>query len=67
MYFVGIPLTEEQEEELATLINTVDESKAGESALNEIVSEAEKSGGGRGQVLQSVWNAEKERASFFKD
>ena len=64
---VGVPLVEEQEEELATLINAIDQHKIGESSLNEILSEAEKSGEGRGQVLKSVWNTETEKASFFKD
>ena len=64
---IGVPLVEEQEEELATLNNAIDQNKAGESSLNEILSEAEKSGEGRGQVLKSVWNTEREKASFFKD
>ena len=64
---IGVPLVEEQEEELATLINAIDQNKAGESSLDEILSEAEKSGEGRGQVLKSVWNTEREKASFFKD
>lgn len=34
---IGVPLVEEQEEELATLINAIDQNKAGESSLDEIL------------------------------
>ena len=42
MHFIGIALVEEQEEELATLINTIDQSKGNVNTLNELLSEAEK-------------------------
>ena len=52
---------------MASLINSIDESKVGQASLNTIFTEAEKVNQGGGQLLHSIWNAEKERASFFKD
>ena len=62
--FVGLSICEEQDQEMASLIDSIDASKVGQAT---IFTEAEKESKGGGQLLHSIWNAEKERASFFKD
>ena len=65
--FLGVSVCEEQDEEMASLINSIDESKVGQATLNTIFTEAEKESKGGDQLLHSIRNAEKEMASFFKD
>ena len=64
---IGVSLTDEQGGELARLINGLEESEVAHSMLDSMVSEAEDSGEGRGELLRAVWNNAKEKAAFFKD
>ena len=60
-------MTDTQGEELAKLINGLEESEVARSTLDSMVGEAENSGEGRGELLRAVWNNAKEKAAFFKD
>ena len=60
-------MTDKQGEELAGLINGLEESEVARSTLDSMVCEAENSGEGRGELLRAVWNNAKEKAAFFKD
>ena len=67
MVQIGVSLTDKQGEELARLINGLEESEVAQSTPNSMVCEAENSGNGRGELLRAVWNNAKEKAPFFKD
>ena len=60
-------MTDTQGEELAKLINGLEESEVARLTLDSMVGEAENSGEGRGELLRAVWNNAKEKATFFKD
>lgn len=60
-------MTDTQGEELAKLINGLEESEVARLTLDSMVGEAENSGEGRGELLRAVWNNAKEKAAFFKD
>ena len=60
-------MTDTQGEELAKLINGLEESEVARLTLDSMVDEAENSGEGRGELLRAVWNNAKEKAAFFKD
>lgn len=55
------------QEELAKLINGLEESEVARLTFDSMVGEAENSGEGRGELLRAVWNNAKEKAAFFKD
>lgn len=67
MVQIGVSLTDKQGEELAGLINGLEESEVAQSTLDSMVQEAEHSGEGRGELLRAVWSNAKEKAAFFKD
>ena len=60
-------MTDKQGEELATLINTIEESEVCQSTRDGILGEAENSGEGGGELMRAIWNNAKEKASFFRD
>lgn len=66
-YVVGVSLDNEQEENLATIINPINGNPEASTTLESIFSEAEATKEGRGNILKSLWEKEKERAVFFKD
>ena len=60
-------MTDKQGEELAALINSIEENEGAQSTLNGVFYEAENSGEGCGEVMRTIWNNAKEKAYFFRD
>ena len=47
------------------LINSIEENEGAQSTLNGVFHEAENSGEGCGELMRTIWNNAKEKASFF--
>ena len=67
LFFVGITLNDEHSEEIAGLVSHINDSLDGKSQLEDIFSEADHSGQGRGDILRALWAQASDRAAFFKD
>ena len=64
---VGITLNDEHSEEIAGLVSHINGSLDGNSDLEDIFSEADKSGQGRGDVLRAMWAQASDCAAFVHD
>ena len=65
---VGITPNDEHSEEIAGLVSHINHgSLDGNSHLEDIFSEADHSGQGRGDVLRAMWVQASDRAAFFQD